>query len=317
MNQHEVHLEGRRERASATPTVPERMARAALVPTHRHSATPSREGTLDGRLRWFAAAVMTPETAPGLVGEGEAAHFLTAGPALSALERLEIYRRAYHARLIECLADDYPVLRHALGEAVFDELCRAYIARHPSSSPSLNYFGGRMAAFCRDDALASFAVRGFAADLAALEWAIVEVIHARSSQPLTLDGLGQVAAAAWTNARLEPNTAFRLLRFDYPVNAFFQAIKDGANPALPEPASSATVVYRNGPTVWRMDLTPPMFEVLSALARGEPLGASLERAEQEYANEDPSEVAQRVTHWFREWVGSGLFVRVLLRPGTA
>jgi hypothetical protein len=254
---------------------------------------------------------MTPESQPCMVGEREAARLLTRGPSLSALERLEIYRHAYHARLVECLADDYPVLKHAMGHAAFDRLCRAYIAHHPSKSPSLNYFGAIMAVFCRDEAPEPFGLRGFAADLAALEWAVVEVIHAPSAPPLTIEALDRMPADGWAAARLEPNTAFRLLRFEYPVNEYFQAVRDRADPTVPNAALSATVVYRSGPTVWRMDLTPPMFEVLSALCTGETLGASLGRAENALAGAAPVEIAQRVTHWFREWVASGLFVRVV------
>jgi hypothetical protein len=106
------------------------------------------------------------------------------------------------------------------------------------------------------------------------------------------------------------NTALRLQRFEYPVNAFFQQVRDGASPALPSLSPSATVVYRSGPTVWRMDLTEPMFQVLQGLLAGEALAAALGRAEAGLAGVDPVEIGQRVTHWFREWVASGLFVRV-------
>ncbi|MBV9947252.1 MAG: putative DNA-binding domain-containing protein, partial [Myxococcales bacterium] len=222
----------------------------------------------------------------------------------------DIYRRAYHARLIECLTDDYPVLAHALGEPGFERLCRAYIAAHPSGNPSLNFFGRHMAAFCREADPSLLRRRDFAADLAALEWAIVEVIHAPSSAPLTVDGLREVPLEAWAEARLTPNSAFRLLTFDHPVNAYFQAFREERDPAIPAPERAATAVYRSGRTVWRMDLTPPMHDVLSALATGETLEASLARAESGLAEADDEQAAARVLGWFREWVQSGLFARI-------
>jgi hypothetical protein len=115
---------------------------------------------------------------------------------------------------------------------------------------------------------------------------------------------------AWATARLVPNSAFRLLRFDSPANAYFQAVREGKHPPLPTTDPSATVVYRSGATVWRMDLTVPMFDVLSALAAGDTLATSLARAEASFGTIDEQEVAQQVLGWFREWVGSGLFVRV-------
>ena len=272
---------------------------------------------------WFAGAIFT---AASDVAEAEveacASAILTAGPRLSAPERLAVYRRAYTARLVECLADDYPTLRTALGPERFESLCRGYIARHPSTSPNLNAYGRRMAEFCRDGAGA--ALRGepceehrgdavdcrFLADLASLEWAIVEVIHAPSDPPLTPAGLANVPADRWPDARLEPTSAFRLLRFAYPVNTYLQAVRQGEAPCIPAAAAAAAAVYRSGATVWRMDLSGPMFELLRSLASGESLGASIEGAAVGLADIDDHVAATRVMAWFREWVSSGLFSQV-------
>jgi hypothetical protein len=262
---------------------------------------------------WFARAITTPESSAVPAGAALAESFLTAGPRLAALERLEVYRRAYHARLIECLADDYPALQSALGTDAFDALCRAYIERHPSSGPSLNAFGRHMAAFCRAGE-GGCAESAFTADLASLEWAMVEVIHAASAMPLTLDRLASIPIDRWADARLVPTPAFRLLRFGYPINAYFQSFREGTTPVIPAPAASAVLVYRSGPTVWRMALTEPMAALLDAIAEGETLGTSLERAATALADmpepEPEDAVAARVMGWFRDWVGSGLFARV-------
>jgi hypothetical protein len=260
---------------------------------------------------WFAHAITTPESEPRPERAGEAASRLTSGPRMTALERLEVYRRAYHARLVECLADDYPAVRHALGSEAFDALCRSYIAVHPSGGPSLNDFGRSMAAFCHsDDAPSPFPTRAFAADLASLEWAVVEVIHSVTAKPVTLDGLRDVPLERWAEARLVPTPALRLLRFEYPTNAYFQAFLDRGDPSVPAPATSWVVVYRDGPKVWRMDLTRPMFAVLESLVAGRSLGASLEQAGS-FGEDDEGAAGQRVTGWFREWVASGLFARIL------
>jgi hypothetical protein len=278
------------------------------------------EASLRAQQLWFAGAVMRSETDPVQIGAAEAEKLLTSGPRLSALERLEIYRRGYVARLIECLADDYPALQQALGKEAFAELCRAYIAAHPSEQPSLNFYGARMADFCRASAANDHSAPSprsplnvpshFAADLAALEWAMVEVIHAASAPPLLLDGLRDVPADAWGDARLFANTAMRILRFGYPVNAYLQAFRDGNDVQVPQPLRCATVVWRSGPRVWRMDLTEPMHDVLSALVAGDSLGAALERAADASSGDSDEALAARVMAWFREWVQGGLFARV-------
>jgi hypothetical protein len=235
---------------------------------------------------WFAGAVMT-----GAALE-EADRLLTAGPRLGPRERLDVYRHGYEARLVECLADDFPVLKVALGEDAFDALCRAYIARFPSEAPNLNAYGRHVPETCS----------GFAADLARLEWAIVEVIHEASGTPMTMESMAAVPEDSWAGAHLVASRALRLLTLQHPANDYFQAVRDGHAPAIPGPGASATVVYRSGRTVWRMGLTPPMHRVLAALVGGEPLEPALSLAE--------GEPPEQVTAWFREWVSSGLFVAV-------
>ena len=117
---------GLHERASATPTTVDPHHSAQLGSAPRWTEGKLGLGTQQA---WFAAIVSTPEAAPAPVDASSAARLITPSATLSALERIDIYRRGYHARLIECLVDDYPVLQHALGEERFEELCRAYISR--------------------------------------------------------------------------------------------------------------------------------------------------------------------------------------------
>jgi hypothetical protein len=271
--------------------------------------------TLRDEQAWFARAITTPSGRPPAVSQSEAEAVLTPGPRLGAMDRLEIYRRAYFSRLVECLADDYGVLRHAIGEESFEQLGRAYVARHPSRDPNLNFFGRHMSSFCREGAPAPFPLRDFAADLARLEWAIVEVIHAAGPEPFAIEALQEIAPEAWASARLVPNPAVRVMTFQHPVNTYYRAVREGASPSVPSPAASAAVVYRTGQTVWRMDLTVPMFDVLSALVAGEPLEQALSRAEPSLSGDGEQAAAQRVLGWFRDWVEAGLFARVRTERG--
>jgi hypothetical protein len=307
-----VEIETLRERASATPDLHGPRPRRLEGPARSRSAIGDDAGedaSLRSRQLRFTRGLMTPESSAGTLDERSAAAWLTPGPRLTALERFEIYRCGYRARLIECLSDDYPATRHALGEGPFDDLCCAYIARFPSTGPNLNPFGRHMTYFIREEMPEPFPTRAFAADIASLEWAIVEVIHAASEPPLSLEGLQGVPADGWGAVHLEATPALRLLRFGYPVNEYFRAFRHDESPGIPAPAPSAAAVYRSGPTVWRMDLNEPMRVVLSALVAGEPLGEALARAEALLSDLDAAETATRVTTWFREWVGHAVFVR--------
>jgi hypothetical protein len=310
-----------RERASATPQSPERRPRVrGEIETETSPLRVEREASpasLADQQRWFARAVMTPESEASPIGAALVTSILTPGPQLGPLGRLEIYRRAYHLRLIECLLDDYPAVAATLGEEAFEELCRKYIAVHPSTDVSLNAYGRNMSDLCRTALKPPFSpVRSasgdlsFVADLAALEWAIVEVIHAATADPLTMTGLAEVPASRWADARLVATPAFRMLRFGYPVNQYFQAFREGSRPEVPPPATSSVVVYRSGPTIWRMDLSEAAFDLLHALTSGQSLAASLEGASAALSGVDESEAAGRVGVWFRDWVSSGLFSSV-------
>jgi hypothetical protein len=264
---------------------------------------------------WFVSAVTTPET--GFDLDADAAQLMTSGPKQSAGERLDVYRGAYRARLVECLADDYPALQFALGDESFEALCHAYIARHPSSSPSLNFFGRHMAQFCQTPPcpLASLPLADFAADLAALEWALVEVLHSRVADALSPETLAGIPVERWVHARLPPSDAVRLIRARYPVNAFFQSWKRHEHPEVPPAAPSATAVYRTELTLWRMDLTPAMTTILVALFAGRTLGEALAELEGTLDEAEAGEAERSLMVWFREWVLAGLFARVELVAG--
>jgi hypothetical protein len=224
--------------------------------------------------------------------------------------RLHIYRYAYRARLIECLRDDYPVLASSLGDAAFETLCHSYIAEHPSRSASLNDFGRDLPNLCA--ASAPLEARTFYRELAALEWALVEVTHAPLGS-LALEALAGVPPEAWGRARLVPSEALRVLHFSYPVNAYYQQARTtDQTPELPGPSATATAVYRRGLGLWRMDLTPAMTRVLEALVAGATIGAALGQIGVDEADPDALAEAERsVMMWFREWVVGGFFAELV------
>jgi hypothetical protein len=297
---------GLHERASATP------ARAEFQPTSKLGSAPSwTEGKLGLRAQqeWFAAIVSTPEAEPAPVDEHSAARLVTPSATLSSLARIDIYRQGYHARLIECLIDDYPVLQHALGEEAFEALCRRYIAEHPSRAPSLNYFGRHMSDFCRTQPLPNPV---FAADLASLEWAVVLGIHAPTAPAIGFEDLGQVPPERWPGARFTLNPSLRVLRLGYPVNAYLQAYRNDASPSMPEPRSNAVAVYRTGRSVWRLELELTMVKLIEALATGATLEAALGEVQALLSERSEEDAARVVTHCFQHSVSSGLFSAISL-----
>jgi hypothetical protein len=259
--------------------------------------------------RWFASVTTHPEG----VLEGhlnrrrsqKLERLVTPGPQLSAIARVQIYNDGFFARLVECLTDDYPALSYALGEATFSSLARAYIEKYPSRSRSLNAYGQQMAAFCR---ARTEPWSGFAADLARLEWALVEVVHEPASESLRPEALTTISPASWQSTRLLPSRGLRLLRFAYPVNDFFQAFRDQRAPKMPRRASTATAVYRQGLALWRMGLEPRAALLLNDLVSGVPLTVAVATLEARSLAAGTSEdLARLLPQWLGSWVQSGFF----------
>jgi len=242
--------------------------------------------------QWLVGAILAKEEAPDVETH------VTPSAKQTSRDRLHVYRHAYGARLLECLEDDYPVVFHALGRERAEEHCRAYVDAHPSTSFSLNVFGRHMSAFLKE--------RGepFAADLAALEWSVVEAIHAATLPAMAPDALAGIDPSDWANVALEAAPSLRLHAFDYPVNAYYQAFHNDEEPAVPAAEPSWVAVYRQDMKIWRMNLTQGMYALLAPLARG----ASLEEA----FESDVGDAAD-VGAWFREWTAEGFFSGVTRR----
>jgi hypothetical protein len=234
---------------------------------------------------------------------------VTPGPKLAALQRLAIYSDGYSARLIECLVDDYPALHYALGSTDFEHLARAYITAHPSRSPSLNAYGALLPAFVRTR---SDTWAPFAADLAELEWALVEAIHAETAPALAPDALARVRPDDWARLRLVPSPSLALLDLAHPVNSFYQAYRDEGEPNWPAAARTAIAVHRSGYSVFRLDLDVASRSLLDDLVHGVPLGAALAHLEQLLTPSDLAAAQSKLGRWFQDWIALGVFVELEL-----
>lgn len=253
---------------------------------------------------WLFDSVTEPaaESAAG----GLSASEVVVGGGLPAADRVEVYRQGYVARLVECLEDDYPALQHALGAGPFEQLCRDFIRENPPPSPSLNYYGAPFASYC-----AARPERWSvpASELAQLEWAIVEAIHAEEGERLDIAALAQLSPEQWSRARLVPSPALRLLTTSHPVAGYYQAFQEGSAVSEQWPAAEAcaVAVCRRGEDVWRVGLSPTLAQLLASLMSGTPLLAALERFSTQLTGEE-------LERAFQDWVGCGMFASVAPEP---
>lgn len=259
--------------------------------------------------KWFMSVTTHPESVQaGVEVHSEVVSALELGRVFrpssdeSLLDRLAIYHHGYFSRLEECLADDYPALKYALGDEAFSELCRDYVNAHPSSEPNLNGYGRALAGFIREPDLNT---ASFFSELAQLEWASVEVLHALAPEPMSAQALPSIPPEALPSVCFKASEALRLFAFEYPANAYLQAFYEDRSPNIPGPEASSVAVARSGYTIWRFDLNRAKFALLSRLTRGVPLGAALDGIEAG---------AIEVQAWFSEWAKYGLFAGIRFDP---
>lgn len=162
---------------------------------------------------------------------------------------LQVYQHAYRSRLLAALRDNYPVLLQAMGDDSFDALGHAYLDAHPSTEPSIRWFGHRLAEFMAGVFAEQLGHPAFV-DVARMDWALRGAFDAADDPALTAQALQGLAAEAWAGLRLQPRAATRLLPLDWAVEpawaalARHQAAVDAAigsgedlpgEPELPEP----------------------------------------------------------------------------------
>jgi len=149
---------------------------------------------------------------------------------LSAVERWDIYANMYFYRLRDCVQQDFAAVAGTIGEVNFHNLMTDYLLAHPPSHFSLRYAGQHLATFLADHEL----LRDwpYLADLARMEYAIVDAFDAADTQPLDPDALRRVPSEEWPRLQLAVSPAVRLLRLDWPVADVWRAIKDGKEPGV-------------------------------------------------------------------------------------
>jgi hypothetical protein len=271
---------------------------------------------LEAIQRWMQGVIMNAGAAPA--DEEELRRTLTRSRQLTAAERLAIYHNAYHARLLECLREEFPVLRQALGEETFDAFAFGYLVAYPSRSYTLTQLGTRFAQYLAETcpAEADGGQAGWAAfviDLATLEWTFSEVFDGPGVEGEPLFDAAALAALSperWLQTRLAPVPCLRLLRLRTPAHEYYAAARDGQEPAPPAPRDTFLAVTRREYVVRHHALHAAEFAVLGALVAERPVAEALAGA----AGLLAGDAAALLGGWFQRWAANGFFRAALPPP---
>ena len=143
-----------------------------------------------------------------------------------AEHRLGIYFNAYRIRLIDCLAIEYSGLQQHLGQHDFENLALDYLKAHPSTHPSVRWFGKDLAEYLRTTS--AHQEREFLSELAGFEWAKGLVFDARDSASLySFEEMAQVPQQAWPGIQVGFVTAMRWQDCYWNVCPYWAALDQG------------------------------------------------------------------------------------------
>src|SRR5262249_30737246 len=154
-----------------------------------------------------------------------------------------------------------------------------FTREHRREKPSLAESGGQFSQFlalfqpCRDLA--------YLTDVARLEWAINEALHAESPAVIARHDLSAISPAEAPRVAFSVHPSLRLLESLWPIERIWRANQGASDPDFGIDLDSGGVrlqVHRCGDRVTIKSLTECEFAFLGALADGKPLGDAAEAA---------------------------------------
>ena len=259
---------------------------------------------LDALERWFQDGIAAPHERRKRRSRPRVDQVILPSPTLTARERLDLYATMYMARLHECLVNDFPAVERLVGHGRFHELTRAYIARYPSRTCSLNPLGWKLAEFLERPVRVPR--KPLVRDTARLEIAMSQVFDAEDVTPLQPSDLAKIPPDRLAASSFRMVPAFQLLTLDYPVNALVTAVRqDKPLPPLRK-RNCRVAVYRKKYVVTRLDLAEPACAALAALAAGKTVGEAVMAAARRWKGA-PAQLQHRLRTWFGGWVTEGFF----------
>jgi Putative DNA-binding domain len=252
----------------------------------------------------------------------EAEQVVVRSRALTGLERLEIYNRAYFARLLECMREEFPAFVHAVGEEAFAEFAVDYLNKHPSKSYTLNELGTRFPLYLAETRPGDEGRKkkgaswpDFLIDLATLELTYGKVFDGPGveGKPLLASSdLSAITPERWMAARLVPVCCLKLVRMRFPVHRYVNAVRKKREAVFPKPRATYLAVTRRDFVVRRYVLSRTQLELLEALTAGQTVGEALAKVAGSADNLE--RLASRLGKWFHNWTAEGFFQGVELPP---
>jgi hypothetical protein len=222
-----------------------------------------------------------------------------------AQQRVGIYQDAYHLRLTEALASNYPAIAQYLGDVDFSALARAFAIAHPSCHASIRWFGDSLARFLHTQS--PWSSNPVLHELAQFEWALRHTVDAADTPALEVADLRALPPDGWAQLQLALQPAASLMRLDWNATGFWSALVEGGAPPARQYGPQHWLVYRRQDfmAMWR-SVGEDEARLLRLIGEGINF-ADLCEAMAEHAVE-PGAIPAQAALLLHQWVDAGLLV---------
>lgn len=137
-----------------------------------------------------------------------------------AARRFRVYRNNVHSSLIDALADAYPVVQQLVGGEFFSAMAREFLLQETNRDQSLALYGNGFAEFIEQFAPAD--ALPYLSDIARLERARLEALHATDAKVVTLSDL-PADGEQLLHVCFQSHPALHLIGSSHPVYSIWQA----------------------------------------------------------------------------------------------
>jgi hypothetical protein len=230
--------------------------------------------------------------------------------------QLEIYNYAYVARLLEALQSNYPAVHQLLGDDEFARMGKRYLDNHPSSQPSIRWFGDRLALFLANTK--PYSDLPVLPELAQFEWALRHTIDAADADRLQAADLQGVAESEWATLQFSLQPSVTLLEFQWNTPQVWKSLTtentvsdvDNADEVEPARQLGYWLVYRREDMIsgWR-SVSIPEQRALTCLKQGGTFADLCEQVEKfngDAGLAPEGGAAMQMAGFLRSWIAAGI-----------
>jgi hypothetical protein len=220
-----------------------------------------------------------------------------------------VYRNNYRSSLVEALRNTYERTQNWVGEGAFRRAAAHHVIANPPGSWTLDDAGAGFDQTCVE----LFANDPEVAELAWLEWTMLEAFTAMDETPIDAGGFGKAtqefADEDWANMRLRflPGTQVRILAHD--LRAIWKALGEEklVRPDFSLKQPGGCVVWREGERPTFLMIDAEEVRMLALMLEGASYGdACMTMA----GDGDPSDAAMRAGAMLGRWLNEGMITAV-------